>query len=43
MDTPSPLPEQLHWLQRAWLRTRVAWQHRDQAVLVAEAPETVDC
>ncbi len=42
MDTPSPLDEQLHWLQQAGLRTRVAWQHRDLAVVVAEAPETVD-
>jgi len=42
MDTPSPLDDQLHWLQQAGLRTRVAWQHRHLAVVVAEAPETVD-
>lgn len=35
-DTPSSLTEQLTWLERAGLRTRVHWQHRDLAVVIAE-------
>ena len=35
-DTPSSLDEQLTWLAEAGLTTRVHWQHRDLAVVVAE-------
>ena len=35
-DTPSSLDEQLTWLAEAGLTTRVHWQHRDLAVMVAE-------
>jgi tRNA (cmo5U34)-methyltransferase len=37
-DKPSPVPDQLGWLAAAGLRPRVAWAHRDLAVLVGEAP-----
>jgi tRNA (cmo5U34)-methyltransferase len=37
-DTPSSVPDQLAWLAAAGLRPRVAWQRRDLAVLVGEAP-----
>jgi tRNA (cmo5U34)-methyltransferase len=36
-DHPSPLADQLEWLQDAGLDPRVTWQHRDLAVVVAEA------
>ena len=35
-DTPSSLEEQLTWFSEAELTTRVHWQHRDLAVVVAE-------
>ena len=35
-DTPSSLEDQLTWLAEAGLTTRVHWQHRDLAVVVAE-------
>jgi L-threonylcarbamoyladenylate synthase len=35
-DKPSTLAEQLQWLQEAGFRTRVTWQHRDLAVVVAQ-------
>lgn len=49
VDTPSSLAEQLRWLTSAALHPRVAWQHRDLAVVVADRggpkpsgpPETV--
>ena len=37
-DKPSPVPDQLDWLAAAGLRPRVAWAHRDLAVMVGEAP-----
>lgn len=37
-DKPSPVAEQLAWLTAAGLRSRVAWERRDLAVLVGEAP-----
>ncbi|MGO2863421.1 MAG: methyltransferase domain-containing protein [Brevibacterium sp.] len=37
-DTPSSLEEQLGWLAEAGLNTRVHWQHKDLAVVVAEKP-----
>jgi tRNA (cmo5U34)-methyltransferase len=36
-DTPSSVADQLSWLDAAGLRSRVAWSHRDLAVLVGEA------
>jgi tRNA (cmo5U34)-methyltransferase len=33
-DKPSTVDDQLRWLAAAGLRTRVAWAHRDLAVLV---------
>jgi SAM-dependent methyltransferase len=35
-DTPSSVPDQLAWLEAAGLRARVAWAHRDLAVLVGD-------
>jgi len=35
-DTPSTVAEQLGWLEDAGFAPRVAWQHRDLAVLVGE-------
>ena len=35
-DTPSSLEDQLTWFAEAELTTRVHWQHRDLAVVVAE-------
>lgn len=35
-DTPSSLDEQLTWLAEAGLTTRVHWQHRDLAVIIAQ-------
>jgi tRNA (cmo5U34)-methyltransferase len=37
-DKPSTVPEQLRWLSAAGLEARLAWTHRDLAVLVADAP-----
>jgi cyclopropane fatty-acyl-phospholipid synthase-like methyltransferase len=37
-DMPSSVADQLRWLAAAGLRARVAWAHRDLAVLVGEAP-----
>jgi tRNA (cmo5U34)-methyltransferase len=34
-DTPSSAAEQLGWLREAGLDARIAWSHRDLAVLVA--------
>jgi len=39
-DTPSTIAEQTLGLQAAGLLTRVTWNHRDLAVIVAEAPGT---
>jgi tRNA (cmo5U34)-methyltransferase len=36
-DKPSTVAEQLSWLSAAGLRARLAWAHRDLAVLVGEA------
>lgn len=36
-DTPSTVADQLRWLAAAGLRARVAWAHRDLAVLVGRA------
>jgi tRNA threonylcarbamoyl adenosine modification protein (Sua5/YciO/YrdC/YwlC family) len=37
-DHPSTLDEQLRWLEEAGFDARVSWQHRDLAVVVADAP-----
>lgn len=37
-DTPSRVADQLSWLTAAGLRARLAWAHRDLAVLVGERP-----
>lgn len=37
-DTPSSVAAQLSWLSAAGLRSRLAWAHRDLAVLVGQAP-----
>ena len=37
-DTPSTAADQLAWLTATGLRARLAWAHRDLAVLVGEAP-----
>ena len=39
-DMPSTIADQLRWLNEAGLQARVAWAHRDLAVLVAHAPCT---
>jgi tRNA (cmo5U34)-methyltransferase len=36
-DKPSRVAKQLDWLTAAGLCARVAWAHRDLAVLVGEA------
>ena len=36
-DHPSSLAEQLEWLGEAGFDARVAWQHADLAVVVADA------
>jgi tRNA threonylcarbamoyl adenosine modification protein (Sua5/YciO/YrdC/YwlC family) len=36
-DHPSPLADQLNWLTEAGFAPRVSWQHRDLAVIVADA------
>lgn len=36
-DKPSTVPDQLGWLAAAGLRARLAWAHRDLAVLMGEA------
>jgi tRNA (cmo5U34)-methyltransferase len=36
-DKPSGVADQLRWLREAGLRARLAWGHRDLAVLVGEA------
>jgi tRNA threonylcarbamoyl adenosine modification protein (Sua5/YciO/YrdC/YwlC family) len=36
-DKPSPLPDQIRWLQAAGFAVEVAWQHRDLAVVRAVA------
>jgi tRNA (cmo5U34)-methyltransferase len=38
-DKPSKMADQLDWLAAAGLRARVAWAHRDLAVMVGDAPE----
>jgi tRNA (cmo5U34)-methyltransferase len=38
-DHPSTLAEQLEWLEQAGFTVEVTWQHRDLAVVVAQAPE----
>jgi tRNA (cmo5U34)-methyltransferase len=37
-DKPSSVADQLEWLSEAGLRPRVAWAHRDLAVIVAHSP-----
>ncbi len=37
-DHPSRLADQLEWLAEAGFSASVAWQHRDLAVVVADAP-----
>ena len=37
-DHPDSLADQLTWLAEAGFSTRVAWEHRDLAVIVADAP-----
>ena len=37
-DRPSPVTEQLQWLQESGLAPRVTFSHRDLAVIVAEKP-----
>ncbi|PCC48428.1 class I SAM-dependent methyltransferase [Brevibacterium aurantiacum] len=39
VDTPSPLAEQVQWLRAAGFTPRVAWQHRDLAVVIADKAE----
>lgn len=41
-DRPSPIADQLSWMADAGLDVRVAWQHRDLAVLVAEHGRTIE-
>lgn len=36
-DKPSPVSEQLRWLEAAGFQARVVWEHGDLAVLVADA------
>jgi len=36
-DHPSPLADQLGWLAQVGFSARVAWEHRDLAVIVADA------
>jgi len=36
-DKPSTVADQLAWLEQAGLRPRLAWSHRDLAVMVGEA------
>jgi tRNA (cmo5U34)-methyltransferase len=37
-DRPSPVADQLRWLQESGLRPRVSFSHRDLAVITAEKP-----
>jgi tRNA threonylcarbamoyl adenosine modification protein (Sua5/YciO/YrdC/YwlC family) len=37
-DHPDSLADQLFWLREAGFSTRVAWEHRDLAVVVADVP-----
>jgi L-threonylcarbamoyladenylate synthase len=37
-DHPDPLADQLSWLKEAGFAARVAWEHRDLAVVVADVP-----
>jgi tRNA (cmo5U34)-methyltransferase len=41
-DTPSTAADQLRWLAAAGLHSRVAWAHRDLAVLVGRRPPRPD-
>ena len=36
-DKPSPLADQLSWLQQAGLQPTVRWQHKDLVVIAADA------
>ncbi len=36
-DKPSPLADQIRWLQAAGFAVEVTWQHRDLAVVRAVA------
>lgn len=38
-DQPSTIADQLGWLEAAGFEARVAWAHRDLAVLVGDRPE----
>ncbi len=37
-DMPSPIADQLAWLENAGLKARVSWSRRDLAVLVGQSP-----
>ena len=37
-DDPSPLEDQVRWLEAAGLNTRVEWAHKDLAVVAADKP-----
>jgi tRNA threonylcarbamoyl adenosine modification protein (Sua5/YciO/YrdC/YwlC family) len=37
-DHPSPLADQLRWLDEVGFDARVVWEHRDVAVITADAP-----
>ena len=38
-DTPSTIADQLQWLTEAGLQARIAWAHRDLAVLVGQVSD----
>ena len=38
-DKPSSASEQVRWLAEAGMRARLAWMHKDLAVIVAEVPD----
>jgi tRNA (cmo5U34)-methyltransferase len=39
-DHPSTLADQLGWMAEAGLDPRVAWEHRDLAVVAADLPDS---
>jgi L-threonylcarbamoyladenylate synthase len=39
-DHPSPLADQLRWLAETGFEARVVWEHRDLAVVMADAPRS---
>jgi tRNA (cmo5U34)-methyltransferase len=38
-DKPSPLPDQIDWLEQSGFKTQVIWQYRNLVVLVADRPD----